>query len=76
MRPKYFVRVNKNDIETISDKYDLETTRKAEYTKFAKQAIKDGAESVDIYASFTPHIDKGTGFGYVQTFYPEDFNVK
>ena len=75
MKPKYYVRVNKADTDNNIDQYDLVTTRKAEYTKFAKEELKKGAESVDIYASYTPEIDKGTGFAYVNTFYPEDFNI-
>ena len=74
MTPKYYVKVNQPGQEE-SFKYDFETTRKADYTKFAKEELKKGAESVDKYASYTPEIDKGTGFAYVNTFYPEDFNI-
>lgn len=75
MAIKYYVTVNKEGAETDSTKYDLITTRKAEYTKFAKEELKKGAESVDVHASYTLPIDKGEGFGYIKTFYPEDFNI-
>ena len=44
---KYYVSVYSKDSERDCETgYDLVTTRKAEYKKFAKQALKDGAESV------------------------------
>ena len=73
---KYYVTVNKKGVEKETAKYDLITTRKAEYTKFAKNELKNGADSVDVHASFTQEIDKGPGFSFVGTFYPEDFNIK
>ena len=76
MATKYYVTVNKEGVEKDTGKYDLITTRKAEYTKFAKDELKNGADSVDVHASYTLPIDKGEGFGYIKTFYPEDFNIR
>lgn len=76
MATKYYVTVNKEGVEKETGKYDLITTRKAEYTKFAKDELKKGAESVDVHASYTLPIDKGEGFAYINTFYPEDFNIR
>lgn len=73
MATKYYVTVNKEGVEKDASKYDLITTRKAEYTKFAKDELKKGAESVDVHASFTQEIDKEPGFSYICSFYPEDF---
>lgn len=40
----------KNYIAIVGDyEQEFKTTKKAEVKKFALQAIKDGAESVDIY---------------------------
>lgn len=72
MAVKYYITVNRSGKEPSSE-YDLVTTRKAEYIKFAKNELKNGAESVDIHASIK---DQCTGTGlltYVNTFYPEDF---
>ena len=71
MRPKYYVRVNKEGVDTIPDQWDLETTRKADYTKFAKQALKDGAESVDIHALVKTESDGAVYMCYVTTFYAD-----
>ena len=76
MAKKYYITVNKEGVEKETDKYDLITTRKAEYTKFAKNELKKGAESVDVHASYTLPIDKGEGFAYINTFYPKDFNIR
>ena len=77
MATKYYVTVNKEGVEKVSEStYDLVTTRKAEYIKFAKNELKNGADSVDVHASFTQEIDKGPGFSYIGSFYPEDFNIK
>ena len=77
MATKYYVTVNKEGVEKVSEStYDLVTTRKAEYIKFAKDELKKGAESVDVNASYTLPIDKGEGFAYINTFYPEDFNIR
>lgn len=76
MAVKYYVTVNKVGVEKDTSKYDLITTRKADYTKFAKNELKNGADSVDVHASFTQEIDKGPGFSYIGSFYPEDFNIK
>ena len=76
MATKYYVTVNKEGVEKGTGKYDLKTTRKADYTKFAKNELKNGADSVDVHASFTQEIDKGPGFSYIGSFYPEDFNIK
>lgn len=76
MATKYYVTVNKEGVEKETVKYDLITTRKADYTKFAKNELKNGADSVDVHASYTLPIDKGEGFGYIKTFYPEDFNIR
>lgn len=46
MAIKYYVTVNKEGAETDSTKYDLVTTRKAEYTKFAKEELIDGGGNV------------------------------
>lgn len=75
MAIKYYVTVNKEGAETDSTKYDLVTTRKAEYTKFAKEELKKGAESVDVHASYKDQFGQD-GYSYVHTFYPEDFNIK
>lgn len=75
MAIKYHVTVNKEGTETDSTKYDLVTTRKSEYTKFAKEELKKGAESVDVHASYKDQFGQD-GYSYVHTFYPEDFNIK
>ena len=53
MATKYYVTVNKEGVEKETSKYDLITTRKADYTKFAKNELKNGADSVDVHASYT-----------------------
>ena len=77
MATKYYVTVNKEGVEKVSESiYDLVTTRKAEYIKFAKNELKNGAESVDVHASIK---DQCTGvelLSYIGTFHPEDFNIK
>jgi len=75
MATKYYVTVNKIGKEPSSE-YDLVTTRKAEYTKFAKDELKNGAESVDIHAGIKDQCTGDENLSYVHTFYPEDFNVQ
>lgn len=75
MATKYYITVNKEGKEPSSD-YDMVTTRKAEYTKFAKDELKKGAESVDIHASYNDQCTGDAGLSYIGTLYPEDFNIK
>ena len=73
----YFVYINRESEESDSEKkYDFKTTRKSEYTKFAKQALKDGADSVDVWADIKNECDGSTYPTLVTTFYPEDFNIQ
>lgn len=73
----YFVYINKEDKENdCCKKADFTTTRKADYTKFAKQALKDGAKSVDVYANVKDQCSGHYFPTYVKTFYPEDFKIK
>jgi len=76
MAIKYYVTVNKEGVEKDTSQYDLITTRKAEYTKFAKDELKNGAESVDIHASIKDQCMGSEYMSYIGTFYPEDFNIK
>ena len=73
----YYAYINKNSEESDSEKkYDFKTTRKSEYTEFAKQALKDGADSVDVWADIKNECDGTIYPSLVKTFYPEDFNLK
>ena len=73
----YYVYINKDTEASDScRKSDLTTTRKAEYTKFAKKALKDGADSVDVWADIKNECDGSTYPSLVNTFYPEDFNIQ
>lgn len=74
MANKYYITVNKTE-EELSLKYDHITTRKTDYIKYAKQAIKNGAVSVDIYASVKNECDNAEYLSYIKTFYPEDFKI-
>lgn len=76
MATKYYVTVNKEGVEKETGKYDLTTTRKAEYTKFAKVELKNGADSVDVHASIKDQCTGAESLSYIGTFYPEDFNIK
>ena len=76
MAAKYYVKVNKKGVERDASKYDLITTRKAEYTRYAKDELKNGAESVDVHASVKDQCTDDELLSYINTFYPEDFNIK
>ena len=76
MTTKYYVTVNKEGVERDASKHDLITTRKAEYTKFAKNELKNGAESVDVHASIKDQCTGSELLSYIGTFYPEDFNIE
>ena len=72
----YYVYIKKESEESDSEKkYDFKTTRKSEYTKFAKQALKDGADSVDVWANIKNECDGTVYPSIVKVFYPEDFNL-
>lgn len=73
MATKYYVRVNQPGRESDCEKWDMETTRKAEYTKYAKDELKKGAESVDVYASVKDQCTGTDDLSYIHSFYPEDF---
>ena len=73
----YYAYINKESEESDSEKkYDFKTTRKSEYTKFAKEALKNGADSVDVWADIKNECDGTVYPSLVKTFYPEDFNLK
>ena len=73
----YYVYITKESEESDSEKkYDFKTTRKSEYTKFAKEALKNGADSVDVWADIKNECDGTIYPSLVKTFYPEDFNLK
>jgi hypothetical protein len=73
----YFAYITNESEESDSDKkYDFKTTRKSEYTKFAKEALKNGADSVDVWADIKNECDGTIYPSLVKTFYPEDFNLK
>ena len=76
MAIKYYVTVYNESQERDSESiYDLVTTRKAEYQKFAKQALKNGAESVDVEAGCTDQCTGQKFLSLVKIYYPEDFNL-
>lgn len=71
----YYVYINKDtEADDCCRKADLKTTRKTEYTKFTKQALKDGADSVDVWADIKNECDGSTYPTLVKSFYPEDFD--
>ena len=73
----YYAYINKESEESDSEKkYDFKATRKSEYTKFAKEALKNGADSVDVWADIKNECDGTIYPSLVNTFYPEDFNIK
>ena len=73
----YYAYINKESEESDSEKkYDFKTTRKSEYTKFAKEALKNGADSVDVWADIKNECDGTIYPSLVNTNYPEDFNIK
>ena len=76
MATKYYVTVNRAGKQSENDGYDLVTTRKAEYTKFAKNELKGGAESVDVHAVVKDQCTGKELLSYIGSFYPEDFNIK
>ena len=61
---KYIARIVFSDDDFLKD--DLVTPRKAEVKKFALQAIKNGAKSVDIY-----YTSKEFGESYIGSFYDD-----
>ena len=70
MATKYYVTVNKEGVEKETGKYDLITTRKADYTKFAKNELKNGGntrrqilESASFKKSFS-HLGNGQSGNY------------
>jgi hypothetical protein len=72
----YYVYITNESEESDSDKkYDFKTTRKSEYKKFAKEALKNGADSVDVWADIKNECDGTIYPSLVKTFYPEDFNL-
>lgn len=75
MATKYYVTVNKAGKEPEGTGYGLNTTRKAEYTKFAKNELKNGAESVDVHAAVNDQCTGTELLSYIGSFYPEDFNI-
>lgn len=76
MAIKYYVSVyRENSKRDCEAGYDLVTTRKAEYEKFAKQALKDGAKSVEVEAGCTDQCTGQKFLSLVKIYYPEDFNA-
>ena len=74
MAIKYYVSVYKENEERDCEAgYDLVTTRKTEYEKFAKQALKDGAESVEVKAGCTDQCTGQKFLSLIKIYYPEDF---
>ena len=72
----YFVSIINESEESDSEKkYDFKTTRKSEYTKFAKEALKNGADSVDVWADIKNECDGTMYPTLVNKFYPEDFKI-
>lgn len=73
----YYVYITNESEESDSEKkYDFKTTRKSEYTKFAKEALKNGADSVDVWVNIKNECDGSIYPSLFKTFYPEDFNLK
>ena len=72
----YFVYIINESEESGSEKkYDFKTIRKSEYTKFAKEALKNGADSVDVWADIKNECDGTMYPTLVNKFYPEDFKI-
>ena len=69
---KYYISAYKNGEPVTTDGYDFTTTRKSEYKKFAKQAILEGAESVEVQAAYKDQCTGDEALSLVEVIYPEE----